>query len=124
MSDSWGGTLLNISEYHRLPAERFFSEKELLPDPSTLSTVPETVLQGSGRYRKRRELTGYCTKATFDTLETDYYSGTAKDLQCDDGFSMSAIIEKFTSASRKLGSGEIADLVFFTLTFIEAGGET
>jgi len=113
--DSWGGTVINVTAYGRVPGTSFFAEKDLLPDPTNLS-VPQTILQGGGRRRKRREIEGYCAKATFDAMEEDFYALTAKTLLCDDGFSMSAIIEKFSSVTRKLGCNE----VFFTVTFIEA----
>ena len=113
--DSWGSTTINVTAYGRVPGTTFFSEKDLLPDPTSLSG-PQTILQGGGRRRKRREIEGYCSKETFDDLETDYYSSTARTLTCDDGFSMSAIIEKFSAATRKLGCNQ----VFFTVTFIEA----
>ena len=113
--DAWGTMALNITEYSRPPAEIFMKEKDLLPDPTNL-LQPSTILQGAGRRRKRRELSGYCTKEAFDALEADFYAGTSRTLMCDDGFTMEARIEKFNSASRKLGS----NYVFFSVTFIEA----
>lgn len=113
MADVWGGVTLNILDYSRPAADIFMTEKLLLSDP--LSTLPQTLLMGSGRQRKRRSVRGWAYKADFDELETDYYSCTSKTISFKDGFSMSAYIEKL-EGELKQGSS----LVWYTATFIEA----
>lgn len=116
MADSWGGTVLNVTEYGRPGAAMYFAERELLPDPTLDVSVPQSVLQGFGRLRKRRKIAGYGSKSTVDSLEEDMYAMTSRTLTCDDGFSMTAIIVPGTfQADRKLGNS----MVWYSVEFIE-----
>ena len=117
MADLWGSTVLNVTEYGRPGAPMYFAERELLPDPTLDSSIPQSVLQGFGRMRKRRKIAGYGSKSTVDSLEEDMYAMTPRVLTCDDGFSMTAVIVPGTfQADRKLGS----TTVWYSLEFIEA----
>ena len=116
MADTWGGTVLNVTEYSRSGAQMYFAERELLPDPTLDASIPQSVLQGFGRMRKRRKISGYGSKATVDSLEEDMYSMTSRVLICDDGFVMTAVIVPGSlQVDRKLGTSQ----VWYTLEFIE-----
>ena len=116
MAETWGATTLYLSSYSRPGAEMYFSEKALLPDPTIVPTIPQSVIQGFGRKRKRVRVSGYGTKAVVDALEADMYAMTSRVATFDDGFTMTAYIEPGTF-ERHTQLGLI--IVFYDLTFIE-----
>lgn len=116
MPDMWGALMLNISSYKRAGAERYFTEKELLaPYDARDKKTPNSVLMGTGRKRKTREVEGFCTRLEYSQLLIDYQSSEAKALAFDDGFTMTARLWKLSGKEEK-GSG----LVWYQATFIES----
>jgi len=112
----WGAVMLNISSYKRAGAERYFTEKELLaPYDARDKKTPNSVLMGTGRKRKTREIEGFCTRLEYSQLLIDYQSSEVKALAFDDGFTMTARLWKLSGMEQK-GS----DLVWYQATFIES----
>lgn len=114
MADTWGSMQLNIQEYSRPSAQTNLTEKPLIPDPAASTAIPQSVLMGSGRARRRRNISGWATKGDFDSLETDKESYTSRVVTFADTYSMTALIEQLDGA-RKLGS----ILVFYSAVFVE-----
>lgn len=114
MADTWGTLQLHIQEYSRPSAQTNLTEKALIPDPAASTAIPQTVLMGAGRGRRRRNIVAWATKVDFDSLETDKESYTSRTVTFADGFTMPAMIELLDGA-HKLGS----DLVFYSAVFVE-----
>lgn len=114
MADTWGSLALRVQEYSRPSAQINLTEKPLIPDPAASTAIPQSVLMGTGRARRRRSITGWATKADFDSLETDKESYTSRVVTFGDGYTMTALIEQLDGA-RKLGS----ILVFYSAVFVE-----
>lgn len=112
----WGALTLNISSYKRVGAERYFTEKKLLaPYDARDKKTPNSVLMGTGRKRKTREVEGFCTRLEYSQLLIDYQSSGVKALAFDDSFTMTARLWKLSGKEEK-GSG----LVWYQATFIES----
>ena len=116
MADTWGGITLNVTEYKRPTAKRYLIEKELLPAYDAHSTdSPNTVIMGTGRYYRRREIQGWTTREDYLSLKNDKNAASRRTLTFDDGYTLSAIIEKL-EGNEQVGY----DIVWYTATFIEA----
>ena len=117
MAETWtyNGETLNVMEYERPGADIYLQEKELVPDPTISSTIPQSVLVGVGRKRKRRICQCWDTKAKFDTFEYHMYGYFNYTLVTGDGDTGAYLIEKMTPATRMKGN----DLVWFTISFLE-----
>jgi len=115
MAETWGSTTLNIMEYKRPAVVRYFAEKELLPAYNSHTTnSPNTVLMGTGRKRRRREIVGWATRADYLGMKDDKNKATARIVTFDDGFTMTARIEKI-EGNEQLGY----DIVWYTAVFME-----
>jgi len=115
MADTWGSTTLNVMEYKRPGVNRYFAEKELLPAYNSHTTdSPNTVLMGTGRRRRIREIQAWATRADYATLVTDKNAATKRTVTFDDSFTMTAVIDKL-EGSEQLGY----DRVWYTATFME-----
>lgn len=112
MPDTWGALALNVMEYQRPAPAVNVREKALLPDP--LSGGPQSIIWGTGRLRKRREVSAWATKVDFDAIENDYVLLTKKAVTFADGFTMNAVIESL-GGERKIGT----EYVFYSATFVE-----
>lgn len=115
MAETWGSTTLNVQEYKRPGVARYFSERELLPAYNSHTTnSPNTVLMGTGRKRRRREIQGWATRADYAAMKLDKNLATARTVTFDDGFTMTARIEKL-EGNEQLGYS----IVWYTAVFIE-----
>lgn len=114
MADTWGSLVLHVQEYSRPSAQINLSEKPLIPDPAASTAIPQSVLMGTGRARRRRNISGWATKEDFDSLETDKESYTNRIVTFADAYTMTALIEQLDGAL-KIGS----DLVFYSAVFVE-----
>lgn len=115
MAETWGSTTLNIMEYKRPAVVRYFAEKELLPAYNSHTTnSPNTVLMGTGRKRRRREIVAWATRADYLAMKNDKNTATARTVTFDDGFTMTARIEKI-EGNEQLGYA----IVWYTAIFME-----
>ena len=115
MADTWGATTLNVTEYKRPCVNRYFVEKEILPAYNSHTTnSPNTVLMGTGRRRRTREIQGWATREDYDALVTDKNAATARIVTFDDGFTMTAMIDKL-EGNEQLGY----NIVWYEAVFIE-----
>ena len=115
MADTWGTQTLNIIEYKRPGVNRYFVEKELLSAYNSHTTnSPNTVLMGTGRRRRTREVQGWATREDYAALVTDKNAATARTVTFDDGFTMTARIDKL-EGNEQLGYS----IVWFNAIFIE-----
>lgn len=115
MADTWGEMELNVQTYRRPGASLYLVEKELLGAYDAHQTgTPNSVLMGTGRRRRIREISGWTTRQDYALLLNDYKSAAAKVVTFDDDFSMTARIWKL-DGREELGSG----LVWYTAAFIE-----
>lgn len=112
MPDTWGALALNVMEYQRPAPEVNVREKPLLPDPT--NSGPQSVIWGTGRLRKRREISAWATKVDFDALENDYILLNKRAVTFADTFTMNAVIESL-QGERKIGT----NYVFYSATFVE-----
>jgi len=117
MADTWGTVTINVMSVERPPAEMYFTEHKIVPDPTLPSTTRQSVYQGSGRMGKRVRITGHGIKTVVDALEVDMYAMTSRILTMDDGFTMTAYIQPNSlNRHRELGTTE----VFYDCIFMEA----
>lgn len=115
MADSWGSTTLNVIEYKRPAVARYFVEKELLPAYNSHTTnSPNTVLMGTGRKRRRREIQGWATREDYLAMKNDKNAATARTVTFDDGFTMTARLEKL-EGNEQLGYA----IVWYSAIFME-----
>jgi hypothetical protein len=115
---TWSGTTeisLNDQEYIRNPAENYFREIELIPDPALTGTA-QSVLMGCGRKRARKEISGYLPKTDYDNLQADYYDYVAGACTFGDNTTGTYYMEKLAGARRR-GEG---DRIYYKATLIEA----
>jgi hypothetical protein len=95
MPDTWGTKTLNIMEYKRPCANRYFVEKELLPAYNAHTTnSPNTVLIGTGRKRKTREIQAWATIEDYTALLDDKNKAISRIVTFNDGYTMTAIINR------------------------------
>ncbi|MCX7749158.1 MAG: hypothetical protein N2645_20035 [Clostridia bacterium] len=116
MADTWGGLSLNITAYKRPGAQTYLVEKELLaPYNSRQAGNPNTVLMGTGRKRKTREVEGWASRADYAVLLFDFLNATAKSVSFEDGFN-------FVARLWKLEGKEEPDneKVWYSAVFIES----
>jgi hypothetical protein len=94
MAITWGNTVLGLSSYQRQGGEIYWSERDLIPDPTLSSTVAQTVLQGGGKKRTKVSLEGYGTPAEVAAFEADQLAVTSRTLTIgfDNSFAMAMII--------------------------------
>ncbi len=115
MIDSWGGTALNVTNYKRPGVQKYFVEKELLPAyDAHITNLPNTVLLGTGRKKREREISGWATRANYVAMQADRDSSTERTVTFNDGFSMIAKLGKL-EGSEELGTS----LVWYEATFVE-----
>jgi hypothetical protein len=119
MAITWGSTVLGLSKYQRKGGELYWSEHDLIPDPTIASTVAQTVLQGSGRKRTRVSLEGYGTVAEIASFETDRIANTSRMLTIgfDNNFAMTMMIIDLIPQPPQPQKG--SDLPFYTMELIE-----
>lgn len=118
MADTWGSLALNVMEYTRPAASRYFVEKQILPAYNSHTTnSPNTVLMGTGRRRRTREIQGWCTRADYLSLKNDKNAATSRTVTFDDGYTMTAVINNL-EGSEQLGY----DIVWYSATFMEKAG--
>ena len=103
MAITWGSTALNITDYSREGGELYWSEHELIPDPTLSSSTAQSVLQGFGRKRIVVKITGYGTDAECATFDTDKWAATSRTLAIDfdNSFSKTMMIYSFTTSQTK-----------------------
>jgi hypothetical protein len=115
MSDTWGTQILNVIEYKRPGVNRYFAEKELLPAyNSHVTNSPNTVLVGTGRRRKTREIQAWATRVDYAALVVDKNTAIKRIVTFDDGFMMTAVIDKL-EGNEQLGY----DKVWYSAIFME-----
>ena len=117
MAITWGTTVLGLSAYNRQGGEIYWSERDLIPDPTIASTVAQTVLQGGGKKRTKVSLEGYGTVAEVASFETDKLAITSRTLTIgfDNSFAMAMIIVAFNTKPQKG-----ANSTLYTMELIEA----
>jgi hypothetical protein len=116
MADTWGSLSLKITAYKRPGAQSYLTEKELLaPYDARQTGNPNTVLMGTGRKRKTREVEGWADRKDYAILLFDYLNATAKNVSFDDGFNLVARLWKL-EGKEELGS----EKVWYSAVFIES----
>lgn len=113
---TWATLFLNVMEYQRLPGPANTVEIPLIPDPTAATSVPQSVLMGTGRLRKRRMVRCWALIADLQALESDYYSRTAKSLYCPDGDLFTAVIERLDDITMRPG---VTDRYWYSAVFVE-----
>ncbi|HOU27351.1 MAG TPA: hypothetical protein PLD76_04785 [Paludibacteraceae bacterium] len=102
-------------EYRRPGVNRYFVEKELLPAYDSHTTnSPNTVLMGTGRKRRTREIQGWATRADYAAMVDDKNKAIKRTVTFDDGFTMDARIDKL-EGNEQLGY----NIVWYEAVFIE-----
>jgi hypothetical protein len=116
MAITWGATTLNIIEYSRTGGELYYSEQELIADPTLASTVAQSVLQGFGRNRIKVFIEGFATDAEAATFNTDKNAATSRTLTIDfdNSFADTMMIYLFETRQQKG-----IDRTFYTMELIE-----
>lgn len=115
LADVWGSLSLKVQAYRRPGAKTYLVEKELLGAYDAHQTgTPNSVLMGTGRRRKTREIEGWATRQEYAQLVNDFKNAKLRTVTFSDGFSMTARIWKL-EGKEKQGS----DLVWYTAVFIE-----
>ena len=116
MAVTWGTTTLKIVEYSRIGGELYWSERELIPDPTLAGTVAQSVLQGFGRKRIKVSIEGYGTDAEVATFNTDKNAATSRTLTIDFDNSFADVM-MITALETKQQKG--VDLTFYSMELIE-----
>ena len=116
MADMWGGLPLNILSYKRPGVQTYMVEKELLaPYNARQIKTANSVLMGTGRKRKTREVEGWANRSDYAALLLDYLNAAAKTVSFEDGFNFVARLWKL-QGKEQLGSSK----VWYTAVFIES----
>jgi len=97
-SYTWGSTVMLVEKntYNPPAAENGITEIQILGDP--VVTTPASVIQQSGRGRKKASFSGYATNAVYLALLADSYAATVRTFTDPDGNTMSATIENISAA--------------------------
>ena len=116
MADIWGSLSLNILSYKRSGAQTYLVEKELLaPYDARQGDKPNSVLMGTGRKRKTREVEGWAERQEYAILLYDYLNASSKTASFEDGFNLTARLWKL-EGKEDLGN----DKVWYSAVFIES----
>ncbi len=117
MAITWGSTALNIMDYRRIGGEVYYSEHEVIPDPTLASTVAQSVLQAFGRNRIHVFIDGYGTDAEVAAFDADKHAATQRTLTVDFDNSFADIMIIVRLETRQ----KIAiDKTWYTMELIEA----
>ena len=102
-SYTWGATSLLVAKdsYRPIGADAGITEIQILPDLS-VTTIPASVLQQSGRGRKVASFAGYATEADYLAMLADHYAATSRTFTDLDGNTLTAIIQSI-SATHEYG---------------------
>ncbi|BAD39309.1 hypothetical protein STH324 [Symbiobacterium thermophilum IAM 14863] len=115
MSDLWGKTPLRVVSMARPKTQVGLTEKPVIPAPG--ASGPQSILMGTGRLRRRREIRGLATPAEYDQLEADYEALVVRTVTLADGMVMRAMIASL-EADEVEGTG--GSLLSYTMTLVEA----
>jgi len=96
MAYTWGNITLTVAKNSYKPpiATSGISELQILPDSSGNAA---SVLQQSGRGRKRAYLEAHAAESVYKSIESDYYNATTRTFTDIDGNTLEAIIETFAA---------------------------